>query len=130
MAVENVPENAPRCAAKPRATSNAGSATSALSERMPSATSVVIRFPGILPAPVVQCRRPGPLPKGIGSVTTAIKAHAMAKYFAAQRTRSPDELEQIIRNFTRQLDALAAQRLIIFNRREEVIGEHLKAVLS
>lgn len=92
------------------------------------ASGIVIPFPGSLAAPIIQRRRPGPLPKGIGSVVKAREARVMAKYYAAKSRRTVAELDESIAAHSNRIEACETLWRESIARRAAAMVERQKAV--
>ena len=90
-------------------------------------TGVVISLPGAATKPVVQCRRYGPLPKGVASIPKLKRKRLMAVYMAAQSKQSAIDLDRRIRTLTDGIEELdlVLQKMIV--RLATAVAERQKA---
>jgi len=93
-------------------------------------TGIVIRFPDALTKPVIQCRRYGPLPKGITSIPKVRRNRMMAEYDAAKTKQSVIKLDRIIREQTFMIESFKWSIASCVQEKAAAVAARQKAVQS
>ena len=93
-------------------------------------TGTVIRFPDALTSPVVQCRRYGPLPKGVTSIRKVRSIRISAEYDAARTKQTVAKLDLIIREQDFMIKSFKWSIASCVQKKAAAIAARLKAVQS